>query len=120
MKISKYLLPVLVIFTLFGGYALRHAFTKPTTQVTFEGNGTETTTYVVEGLKCKGTANYFTSLYKDKAGISSIETFATEHLAVFTYDSEIITADDIQAIMDASLPMKDGSHRQVFRCVERR
>jgi len=120
MKVTRYLLPVLVLVSLFGGYALRYAFTKPTTQTTFATQGTQTATFVVQGLKCKGTANFFTSLYKGKEGIASIETIATEHLATFTYDPAVITEEDIQAIMEAPIPFQDGSHRQVFVCLERK
>jgi hypothetical protein len=86
--------------------------------VTFGQSGQETLECVVEGLKCKGTARFFTKLYEGRPGIASIETFGTEHLAVFTYDPSVITPNQIRAIMEAPVPLRDGRRLQVFRCVE--
>jgi hypothetical protein len=120
MNVPKTLLPLLVIAALLGGYFMRSAFTKPTTQVNFTADGSARLECVVEGLKCKGTANFFTRRFQNKPGIASLETFATEHLAVFTYDPDVTSPEEIRAIIEAEIPMKDGSHRQVFRCVEMR
>ncbi len=122
MKISRFALPLLVVVFLFGGYFLRLAFTQPTTQISFaqagEVEGKEQVECVVEGLKCKGTANFFTNLYAGKPGIAAIETFATEHTAIFTFDSSLITREEIQSIMEASVPLQDGRHVQPFTLVE--
>lgn len=120
MTVSRYLLPILVVGFLGGGYLLRLGFTQPTTQVSFGETGREKLECVVEGLKCKGTANFFTRLYAGKPGIASIETFGTEHLAVFTYDPTVITRDEIRSIMEAPVPLRDGRQLQVFRCKEMR
>lgn len=120
MSVSKYLLPILVVAFLSGGYVLRLGFTQPTTQVTFDKVGQARLECVVEGLKCKGTASFFTRLYAGRPGIASIETFGTEHLAVFTYDPSVITADEIRWIMEAPVPLNDGRRVQVFRCEDMR
>jgi len=117
MKIPKFVIPLLAIGMLFGGYYLRHAFTKPTTSVTFESSGSQRMVCTVEGVKCKGTANFFTRLYSDVQGISSIETVATEHRAVFTYDPKVISKEDIREIMERQILLGDGSMRQVFKCL---
>ncbi len=78
--------------------------------------GGKTLTCTVDGLKCKGTASFFTGLYENTAGITAIETFATEHRAVFTYDPTVISADSIRRIMEAPIPLRDGTSRQVFTC----
>ena len=117
MNIPKYIIPVLVILTLFGGFYLRTAFTQPTTTATFgEGEGTKLEC-VVEGVKCKGTARFFTMLYEDVPGISGIETYASDRQVVFTYDTSVITPDSIRAIMEAPVLLNDGSSVQVFRCL---
>jgi hypothetical protein len=119
MRISRYLLPLLVIAAIFSGYLLRTAFTQPTTSVALAGThkpGGKTLTCTVDGLKCKGTANFFTQLYANTAGINAVETFATEHRAIFTYDPALISADSIRHIMEAPIPLGDGSLRQVFVC----
>ena len=117
MKVSKYIIPILVVAALFGGYGLRAAFTQPTTNITTgvgEGSKLEC---VVDGVRCKGTAMFFTQLYDDVAGINGIETFATEHLVIFTYDPAIITPEQIKAVMEAPVPLRDGSMVQVFTCL---
>jgi hypothetical protein len=116
MKIPMFILPILVLSALFGGYIMRSAFTQPTTNVRFTGGGTKTMTCTVDGLKCKGTAAFFTKLYENRPGISGIETFATEHRAIFTYDPSIISPDSIRGIMEAPIPLRDGTSRQIFAC----
>lgn len=116
MKIPHIILPVLVVAALFGGYVMRNAFTQPTTNTTFGGSGKHTLSCTVDGLKCKGTANFFAELYKGTPGIAGIETFATEHLAVFTYDPEVISPDSIRRIMETPILLDDGTSRQIFAC----
>lgn len=116
MILSRFSIPLLVLAALVGGYLLRNAFTKPTTDVVFAAVGDKTVTCTVSGLKCKGTARFFTNLYKETDGIASIETFAAEHQAVIRYDSKQITADSIRAIMETPVPLRDGTSRQVFVC----
>ena len=119
------MIPVLVIATMFGGYFLRHAFTQPTTSTVFEGSqsggnqsGSKTLTCTVDGVKCKGTANFFTKLYTDVVGISALETVASEHKAVFTYNPDVISQEDIRAIMEKPIRLNDGSTKQIFTCLE--
>ncbi|MDD5089141.1 MAG: heavy-metal-associated domain-containing protein [bacterium] len=120
MRIPKLILPLLVVAALFAGYFARLIFTQPTTNVTFAATGSQTTMFVVDGVKCKGTAGFFTRLYQNTPGIASIETYATEHKAVFTYDPALISADSLRAIMEAPIRLRDGSERQIFRCLEMR
>lgn len=117
MRISRFVIPVLVIATLFGGYFFRLAFTQPTTQVAYQQTTGETAAFIVDGIRCKGTAAFFSSLYDSIPGIIGIETFATEHKAIFTYDAEVISVDSIRAIMEAPILFDDGTSQQVFRCL---
>ena len=114
MKIPNYAIPILVVIFLFGGYLLRPAFTKPTTDIAFSDDKGEELTCIVQGLKCKGTANFFTKQFLQTPGILSIVTFASEHKAVFTYDSGIITPEQIAAVIEREITFKDGSSKQVF------
>jgi hypothetical protein len=117
VSLPKPVIPFLVIAALFGGYFLRTAFTQPTTAVSLgEGEG-EKLVCIVDGVKCKGTARFFTSLYEDVAGITAIETYATEHRAIFTYDPDIITPDRIQSIMETPVLLNDGRRVQIFKCL---
>jgi hypothetical protein len=117
MKIPKLLLPVLVIVAIFGGYMLREAFTKPSTAMEFQGRPVATVECVVDGIRCKGTAGFFTSLYEMEPGIASIVTFATEHKAVFEYDPAITSLERIREVMEAPIPLRDGTSQQVFECL---
>lgn len=117
MNVTKYIVPILVIVALFGGYGLRTAFTQPTTNVTLNAGEGAKLDCVVDGVRCKGTAGFFTTLYKDVPGIIGIETFATERRAIFTYDPAVITPDQIKSIMEAPIPLRDGRVVQVFTCL---
>lgn len=117
MIVPRYIVPVLVVIALFSGYLLRTVFTQPTTAVTLgtgEGKKLECT---VAGVKCKGTAEFFSSFYDSVPGINGIETFAADHRVIFTYDPDIITPDSIRAVMEAPYQLSDGSSIQVFECL---
>lgn len=117
MRIPKLLIPIVVIASLFGGYFLRSAFTQPTTANVYDKKSGAKATFIVDGVKCKGTAAFFTSLYDSIPGIIGIETFASEHKAVFTYDPERISRDSIRTIMEAPIPFEDGTTEQIFKCL---
>ena len=118
MKVPKYFIPVITIVMLFAGYYLRFAFTQPTTSVVFGEPGEAKLVCIVDGVKCKGTANFFTNMFKEVEGISSIETIATEHRATFTYDPRRIDRKQIREIIEQPIKLRDGSSRQFFTCVE--
>jgi hypothetical protein len=117
MKIPKLILPILVVFAIFGGYLLRAAFTKPTTNIEFQGNAVATLDCIVDGVRCKGTAGFFTSLYEQEPGIASIVTYASEYRAVFQYDPAITSPTRIREVMEAPVPLNDGTTQQVFECI---
>jgi hypothetical protein len=116
MRIPRLVLPILVMAGLFGGWLLRTAFTQPTTSVTFGAEPRKTVVCTVEGIRCQGTAAFFTKLYAKTPGIAAIETFASEHQAVISYDPKLISPDGIRAIMEAPIPLRDGTSQQVFVC----
>jgi hypothetical protein len=120
MRLPHFIIPVLVASALIGGYGLRLAFTQPTLYQTF-GDGDEATpgaraVFVVEGVRCRGTAQFLASLYEEAPGILALEAFASEHKVVFTFDPKQTSPDRIQAIMEAPVPFKDGTSNQIFRC----
>jgi hypothetical protein len=116
MRLPSFILPILVVCAISGGFLMRTAFTQPTTNAVYGLSGDQTLTCVVQGVKCKGTANFFTKLYDNTPGIAGIETFATEHRVIFKYDASVIDRDRIKAIMEAPIPLRDGTTRQVFVC----
>lgn len=117
MRVPKLLIPVLVVLALAAGYSLRIPLTRPTTAQTLaEGTGAKAT-FIVDGVRCKGTAMLFTALYEETPGIFGIQTFAGERMAVFDYDPKAITCDQIREIMETPIPFEDGTTSQVFKCV---
>lgn len=109
------LIATLAVLALAGGYFLRAAFTQPTSVSSFSGTGTAKAVFIVDGLKCKGTADYFTGMYKDVPGIGGIETYASENKAVFTYDPKLITGEGLRAVMEAPVKYEDGTSGQAFK-----
>jgi len=118
MKVPKYLIPVITVVMLFAGFYLRFAFTQPTTSVIFSEQGEAKLVCTVNGVKCKGTANFFTKMFNGVEGISSIETIASERRATFTYDPSKIDKEQIREIIEQPIQLRDGSSRQFFTCVE--
>lgn len=118
MRLPRTVIPILVVLTLLGGYGLRLAFTQPTLAMTFgdEAAPGAKAAFVVDGVRCRGTAHFFASLYEQVPGIVAIEAYASEHRAVFTFDPAVTSVDRIRAVMEAPIPFKDGTSNQVFRC----
>jgi hypothetical protein len=117
MRLPRYIFPILIIAALFGGYFLRTAFTQPTTNTNYSESAGATSIFIVDGLKCKGTAAFFTSLYDSIPGINGIQTFATEHKAIFKYNPDLIAKDSILAVMESPILFEDGTREQVFKCL---
>ncbi len=117
MRIPRFVIPILIAVALVGGYFLRTAFTQPTTSIKYSDKAGKMSVFIVDGLKCAGTAAFFSSLYDSMPGIYGITTYATEHKAVFNYEPEIIDQDSIKAIMEADIIFEDGSSAQFFKCL---
>jgi hypothetical protein len=119
VNLPKYIIPIIVVVFIFAGYHSRRLFTQPTTGVAYESRrGEAKLVCIVEGLKCKGTANFFNGLFRDTPGITNIETFASEHKAVFHYRPQEISPADIKFIMEQKVTLRDGSQTQVFKLLE--
>ncbi len=117
MRVPKLLIPLVVAGALMAGYAFRTSLDRPTLVQTFaEGTGAQAT-FVVDGVRCRGPAAFFCTLFEDTPGIFKIEAFASERTAVFTFDSKVVTPKRIQEIMESPIAFDDGTTNQVFRCV---
>ena len=119
MKVPKIAIPLLVLLFVVGGYAFQTVFFFPTTDIAFSAVGDSTVEFTVDGLRCRGTAAFFTSQFEDTPGIQSITTYAANHKAVFVYDSRLITPDRIKSIFETEFRMQDGTFQSVFREIER-
>ncbi len=118
MNIPKYFIPIITVGILLAGFFLRFAFTQPTTSVVFSESGDAKLVCTVDGLKCKGTADFFTSMFKEVDGIASIETVASEHKAIFTYNPSKIEKERIKELIEQYYQFDDGSIKQPFKCLE--
>jgi hypothetical protein len=117
MRLPRVTIPLLVALTLAGGFSLRLAFTQPTLTKVFANQAGDTAVFIVDGLRCRGTAHFLTSLYEETPGVFSIQAYASERKAVFTFDSRVISRDRIRAMMEAPIPFNDGTTGQVFTCI---
>ncbi len=117
MPLPRIVIPILVALALVGGYGLRTAFERPTLTKIFADKPGAKATFVVDGVRCGGTANFFASLYEDTPGVFAIEAFASERKAVFTFDPAVTSKERIRAIMEAPIPFDDGTTSQVFKCL---
>lgn len=116
MRLPTPIIPALVVLALAAGLALRPALTRPTTRTVFaEGSGTQRA-FIVDGLRCAGTARLLTSIYEKTPGILAIETFASERRVIFTFDTNAITTERIRALMEAPVPFADGTTNTWFKC----
>lgn len=120
MRIPKITIPILVIVLIAGGYILQSVFFFPTTEVTYASQGDSRVEFVVDGIKCRGTASFFTEMFNDVPGIESITTYAADHRAIFVYNSEEIDPDRIKVIFEKEFRLQDGSFASFFRELERR
>lgn len=114
MKLPKILIPILVIAALFGGYFLRNTFTQPTVVMTSGDGSGQRLEWIVDGVKCRGTSDFFISLFNGVEGINGITTYASEHKVVFAYDPDKITPAQIREIIEQDILFNDGSRARVF------
>jgi hypothetical protein len=119
MKIPKLIIPILVLVFVAGGYAVQPLFFFPTTNVQMGAEGNSRVEFIVDGIRCRGTAAFFTSLFENVKGIESITTYADSRKAVFVYDSKLIDPEKIQLLFEREFRMQDGSFQPLYRAVER-
>jgi len=119
MKLPKLAIPIVVLIFIIGGYFAQSLFFFPTTEVAFGATGDSEVEFIVDGLKCRGTAEFFTELFQDVEGIESIVTYAASHRAIFRYDSSRISPDRIAMIFQKEHRLQDGTFMQFYREMER-
>lgn len=116
MRVSPWAIPVIVVLVFAGGYFGRALFAIPTTSITVGSGEGSKLECIVAGVKCKGTATFFTSLFEEVEGVNGIETFAADHKAVITYDEAVITPEEIKKVIEQEVQFSDGSIGTVFEC----
>jgi len=119
MKIPKVIIPILVLVFVAAGYAIQPLFYFPTTEVEFSADGDSTVEFIVDGIRCRGTAAFFTEMFANAEGIESITTYAASNKAIFVYDSKLTNPDKIKLLFEREFRMQDGSFQSFYREVGR-
>ncbi len=119
MRIPKLTIPVLIVVFIVGGILIQPLFYFPTTEVALGSEGDSTVEFVVDGLKCRGTAGFFTNMFLEVDGIESITTYSTTNSAIFVYDSKKTSPDRIAMVFEREFRTQDGSFTQFFKEVSR-
>lgn len=120
MRLPAVFIPATVIVFALLTFPLREAFNLPAAQLSFadaasvDESQVRTAEMIVQGVKCKGTANFFLARYEGEEGILDLEAYAADHKVIVTYDASKIGTDRIQEIGNAPVEMNDGEHRTFF------
>jgi len=120
MKLPAAFIPAAVLVFALLCVPLREAFVYPAASVTLgdsgsvDGSSVRTVEMIVQGVKCKGTAEFFVKRYEGQDGILDLEAYAADHKVVVTYDASAIDADGIRAIGEAPVRLKNGELRTFF------
>ena len=120
MKIHSILLPPMVVVAFFATILGGQTWELPTMQHEFstgqsEGREVE---MVVDGLRCRGTSNFFVARHKDTPGLLGVTTYVQEHRAVIQYDPGIITVEEIQEVIEEFVFLPDGRMVRPFGVTE--
>lgn len=126
MKLPAGFIPVAVLVFALLCVPLREVFVYPAASVTLGDSGSvdrasvRTVEMVVQGVKCKGTAEFFVKRYEGQDGILDMQAYAADHEVVVTYDASKIDADRIRAIGEAPVRLQSGEMRTFFVVEEMR
>lgn len=120
MKLPTLYVPAAIVVFAVLCVPLREVFNYPAATVTFAGSETadaaevRTAEMIVQGVKCKGTANFFLMRYQHQEGILGLEAYAADHKVVVTYDAGKIDAERIREIGEAPVLTQDGQLQRFF------
>jgi hypothetical protein len=120
MKIHPVLLPPLVIAAFFATVLGGQAWELPTMQHEFstadaEGQQVE---MIVDGLRCRGTSNFFVARLQEIPGLLGVTTYVQEHRAAIQYDPEAITVEGIREAIEEPVFLPDGRMVWPFKVAE--
>jgi ferredoxin len=88
-RLTSWVVPIPVAAALFIGVRLAEPLTLPTATASFytvEQANKGVATFTVEGVKCRGTSNFFIRRVSSLAGVAAVETYAGLHRARITFD----------------------------------
>lgn len=109
MKIPTGWLTPMVLISFIGVIFAANLWELPTQQHQFGGASTNTRNIemIVDGLRCRGTSNFFMSKLTGKGGLISVNTYVQEHRAVIVFDPTRISVEEIRQIIEAPVRLRD-------------
>ncbi len=120
MKIPSVILAPLTALLFAGAIMIADKWELPSTEKTFATPTGETikVEMIIEGVRCRGTANFLNEMLGKLDGIVSVTTFVQEHRVLIKYDPELITEEEIITTIDNPVNMPDGSEVSAFHVLE--
>jgi ferredoxin len=100
-RLTSWAVPIPVAAALLVGLRLSGPLTLPTATASFFepiAGSKAVATFTVEGVKCRGTSNFFIKRVSSFAGVAAVETYAGLHRARITFDR---TKTSVSAIRDS-------------------
>jgi copper chaperone CopZ len=73
---------------------------------------------IVEGLRCRGTSNFFIKKIEKLPGLLSVSTFVQEHRAEIHYDPSRIDVQKIRGVIEEPVRLQDGRLVKPFKVLE--
>ena len=120
MRIRPALLAPMVVAAFFAVVLAGRAWELPTMTHEFSDSGVEgkKVEMIVEGLRCRGTSNFFVQRLQEVPGLLAVGTYVQEHRAEITYDPDSITVEQIREIIEEPIFTRDGNFAFPFSVKE--
>lgn len=124
MKLPFLAVPAAVLLMGAAAFPLKEAFNAPAATLSREQNMPveqgllKQVELTVQGVKCRGTANFFIGRMKPLEGIVDLQAYAADHRVVIIYDSSKIGLKQIKQAAEAPVRGRDGQWRKFFHVVE--
>lgn len=110
-------IPVAIGVLIAAAFATTNAYRVPTLEHTFPGGRpavVKTVEFVVEGVRCRGTSNFFAQKIGKVPGVVAVTTYTRGNLAIVEYDPMLTGPAEIRAAYESPDAI-DGMEYEVFR-----
>jgi hypothetical protein len=110
VRVPSTLLPPLVLILFLGLLAAVRGWELPTMQHQFGGNAADARSaeLIVDGLRCRGTSNFFVRRLENAPGLLAVGTYVQEHRAEITFDPAKTSLKRIREIIEEPVILRDG------------
>jgi copper chaperone CopZ len=116
------IIPIAIALLTLLAFATTNAYRVPTAELSFvevRPSAVSTVEFVVNGLKCRGTANMLARQIADLPGVVSLTAYARTHTALIEYDPSVTSPDEIRAAAVEPI-VHEGRVYEVFEVVGER